>query len=132
MTREEIREQTMQIVFQMDLSNNFDYSQINIVAENQKALKKKQALDTLTAIRDHIAEIDAVITKNTDKWNTERIAKTEMAILRIAVAELLYVESIPSAVSINEAVELAKKYGDDRAYAFVNAVLSSIYKGMEA
>ena len=132
MTREEIREHTMQIVYQMDIASNFDYNQINIVSENKNALKKKQAVDTLTAIGEHIEDIDSMITQNTDKWSPERIAKTEMSILRIAVAEMLYVDSIPTNVSINEAVELSKKYGDDRSYAFVNAILSRIDKTIEA
>ena len=132
MTREEIREHTMQIVYQMDIASNFDYNQINIVSENKNALKKKQAVDTLTAIGEHIEDIDSMITQNTDKWSPERIAKTEMSILRIAVAEMLYVDSILTNVSINEAVELSKKYGDDRSYAFVNAILSRIDKTIEA
>ena len=126
MKREEIREQTMQLLFQMDAQGIFDYKQIIPIAENNKAISKDQAIATLTAIRDHIDEIDNTIKANLDKWNFDRIAKTDLAILRNAVAEMKYIDAIPNGVSINEAVNMAKKYGDDKSYAFVNSVLSKI------
>ena len=70
------------------------------------------------------------ISENLDKWSIDRIAKTDLAILRTAVAEMLYVDSIPVSVSINEAVNLAKKYGDDRSYAFINSVLGKISRSI--
>lgn len=130
MTREEIREQTMQLLFQMDIANQFDYEQLIPIDENRKILGKTQALTTLTAIKDHIKDIDELISKNIDNWTIDRIAKTDLAILRNAVAEMMYVDSIPNGVSINEAVNLAKKYGDDKSYAFVNSVLSKINKAI--
>ena len=127
MTREEIREQTMQIIFQMDVAGTFDYNNLLPMDENLKALSKKQAIETLDIIRDHISDIDERIESCLDKnWNIDRIAKTDLAIIRNAVAEMLYIDSLPNAISINEAVNLAKKYGDDRSYAFVNSVLSKI------
>lgn len=128
MKREDIREQTMQLIFQMDVANEFDFEKLSVLEENSKVIGKKQAISTLEAIRNNIAEIDDTITRNTDNWNPGRIAKTDLAILRTAVAEMLYIEDIPTAVSINEAVNLAKKYGDDKSYAFVNSVLSRINK----
>lgn len=128
MTREEIREQTMQIIFQMDVAGEFDYEKLIPIEENIKILKKSQALDTLNAIKIHIAEIDEAIKTNIDNWAIDRLAKTDLAIIRNAVAEMLYIDSIPNSVSINEAVNLSKKYGDEKSYAFVNSVLSKINK----
>lgn len=128
MTREAIREQTMQIIFQMEISGEFDYEKLTPVEENLKAIKKNQAISTLEAIRDHIADIDNVISKNIDNWTMDRIGKADLAILRNAVAEMLYNDELPNSISINEAVNLAKKYGDDKSYAFVNSVLSKIAK----
>lgn len=126
MKREDVREKTMQLVYQMDMTGDFEVADLSIVDENVKAAGKKQAAETLAAVQDHHEEIDKIITDNLDNWTLERIAKTDLAILRTAVAEMLYVESIPVRVSINEAVDLAKKYGDERSYAFINSVLGKI------
>ena len=130
MKREDIREITMQLVYQMDMTEDFRVADLSIVDENVKAAGKKQAAETLAAVQDHHEEIDALISKNLDKWSIERIAKTDLAILRTAVAEMLYVESIPVSVSINEADKIAKKYGDDRSYAFINSVLGKISRSI--
>ena len=116
----------MQLVYQMDITGDFNVNDLSIVDENVKAAGKKQASETLLAVQDHHEEIDKLISENLDKWSLDRIAKTDLAILRTAVAEMLYVDSIPERVSINEAVNLAKKYGDERSYAFINSVLGKI------
>lgn len=130
MDREVIREKTMQLVYQMDITGDFNVSDLSVVEESKNAASKKQALKTLTAVQDNHEEIDRVISENLDKWSFDRIAKTDLAILRTAVAEMYYVEEIPVSVSINEAVELAKKYGDDKSYRFVNSVLGKISRGL--
>lgn len=71
-----------------------------------------------------LPEIDAKISENTEGWSIHRIGKTELAILRLAVYELLYDEDVPEKVAINEAVELAKIYCPEEAKGFVNAVLA--------
>ena len=130
MKREDVREKTMQLVYQMDMTGDFEVADLSIVDENVKAAGKKQAAETLAAVQDHHDEIDKIITDNLDNWTLERIAKTDLAILRTAVAEMLYVESIPVRVSINEAVDLTKKYGDERSYAFINSVLGKISRSL--
>ena len=131
MNREKIREKTMQLVYQMEASGNFDISELSLMDEDLNIIGKKQADDTLEAIKNHKEEIDNIIKSNLDKWNFERIAKTDLAILRTAVAEMLYLDYIPSVVSINEAVELSKKYSEDKAYKFVNSVLGKIKSEVE-
>lgn len=116
----------MQLIYQMDITGNFDVSGLSVVEESEKVVGKKQAADTLEAVSLHHEEIDDVISRSLDKWTIDRIAKTDLAILRTAVAEMMYIDSIPVGVSINEAVDLAKKYGDDRSYAFINSVLSKV------
>ena len=130
MKRETVREKTMQLVYQMDITGDFEVADLSIVEENVKAAGNKQAAQTLAAVQDHHEDIDRLITENLDNWTLERIARTDLAILRTAVAEMLYVESIPVGVSINEAVDLAKKYGDERSYAFVNSVLGKISRSI--
>ena len=131
MNREKIREKTMQLIYQMDISDSFDVSNLKLMDEDSNIIGKKQADDTLNAVKDHINEIDDLIKSNLDKWSFERIAKTDLAILRTAVAEILYLDYIPEVVSVNEAVELSKKYSDDKAYKFVNSVLGKILKTLE-
>ena len=126
MKREQIREKTMQLVYQMDITGDFNISDLSVIEESAAVVEKKQAHDTLQAVQEHHEEIDRLITDHLDSWNLDRIAKTDLAILRTAVAEMLYVEAVPVNVSINEAVNLAKKYGDDRSYAFINSVLGKI------
>ena len=132
MKREDIREKTMQLVYQMDITGDFDVADLCVVEENSKVMGKKQAEETLQAVSAHHEEIDAMIADNLDRWTIDRIGRTDLAILRTAVAEMMYIDSIPRGVSINEAVDLAKKYGDERSYAFINSVLSKIDKKLEA
>ena len=131
MNREKIREKTMQLIYQMEASGKFDVSELRMMEEDSNIIGKKQADDTLDAIKNHIEEIDGIIKSNLDKWSFDRIAKTDLAILRTAVAEMLYLDYIPAIVSINEAVELSKKYSDDKAYKFVNSVLGKIKAEVE-
>ena len=132
MKREDIREKTMQLVYQMDITGDFKVSDLSVVEENSRIMGKKQAEETLEAVSAHHEEIDAMIADNLDRWSIDRIGRTDLAILRTAVAEMMYIDSIPRGVSINEAVDLAKKYGDERSYAFINSVLSKIAKKLEA
>ncbi len=75
-----------------------------------------------------IPKIDDIIEKHSDKWSVSRMGKVELSILRLAVYELLYDDAVPEKVAINEAVELAKKYGQDNAGKYVNGVLAGIAK----
>ncbi len=73
-------------------------------------------------------EIDEIISQNLDSWDIKRVGKPELTIIRLAVYEMYYDASIDIPIAINEAVELAKVYGDDKADKFVNGVLATIYK----
>ena len=121
---------TMQLVYQMDITRDFSVKDLSVVEENEKVIGSERAVCTLEAVQDHHEEIDRIISQNLDKWTIDRIAKTDLAILRTAVAEMFYVDSIPVSVSINEAVNLARKYGDERSYAFINSVLGKISRSM--
>jgi N utilization substance protein B len=85
--------------------------------------------DTKTAmILKELPKIDELISKNAPKFPLDRIAKTDLAILRLAVYELIIAPTEPNKVVINEAVELAKEFGGERSYAFINAVLGTVLK----
>ena len=75
-----------------------------------------------------MAEIDAAITPHLTRWTLDRISKPALALLRLAVYEILYNEDIPAGVAANEAVELAKKYCDEKDIAFINGVLGAVIR----
>lgn len=81
----------------------------------------------LDGVVDKISSIDEYIAKYSKDWTIERMSKIDLAILRVAIYEVLYKEDIPSGVSINEAVELAKKYSHEDAGSFINGILGSVY-----
>ena len=82
-------------------------------------------------IEERIPKIDVLIEAHSDKWTVQRMGKVELSILRLAVYELLFDETVPEKVAINEAVELAKKYGQDNAGSFVNGILSGVIRDKE-
>ena len=75
-------------------------------------------------IMEHLDEIDGMLNEKTEGWNVSRIGKAEISILRLAVYEIRFDDDVPTSVAINEAVELAKKYGQDQSAGFVNGVLA--------
>jgi N utilization substance protein B len=77
------------------------------------------------AIVGKLTEIDRLINDKIQGWDTKRIGKVELTILRLAVYEMLYDDQVPTGVAINEAVEIAKKYGQDNAGSFINSVLAN-------
>ena len=90
--------------------------------EEDRAYIEHKVQDILT----HLEEIDAIIDSSAQNWKTSRMAKVELTLIRLAVYEIRYEEDIPTGVAINEAVELAKSYGEENSPAFVNGVLARI------
>ena len=94
--------------------------------------EEKAYFDKVTSgIKERENEIDKMILSKLKNWTIERIFKIDLAILRLAVYEIMYFENMPPKVAVNEAVELAKKYGNDSSYNFVNGVLREIIKDKE-
>lgn len=80
---------------------------------------------------EHASEIDALTEKHLKGWRSERISPVSRAIIRLAAYEIMFISDIPARVSINEAIELAKKYDDEKSYSFVNGVLNSVAKEID-
>lgn len=80
--------------------------------------------DRFHSIAEKIPEIDAMVSERTSGWDINRIGRVELTILRLSLYEMLYDEAVPEGVAINEAVELAKEYGQDNSSSFVNGVLA--------
>ena len=133
MTRKEAREFMMQVFFQMEACDEFD---VNHSTEyiNQKKVKPQQTYcsDLYSLLCNKKGEIDQSIARHSLNWKLERIPKTDLAVLRLAACELLYMPDVPGAVSINEAVELAKKYGTEDSAGYVNAILGGLFKEIGA
>ena len=77
-------------------------------------------------LREKIDTIDEYINRASEGWKTTRLSRLSLCILRLAVYEMLYVKEIPAVISINEAVELSKKYDDPKAKSFINGVLNKV------
>lgn len=134
MTRKQARENAFMIVFE----KNFNEETVTEIIENAVSIrafeldKDGYILNVTSKVFDNIEEVDKTISNNLSSgWRLERISKVSLSVLRLAVSEMLYLEDIPVGVSINEAVELTKKYSDEKDAAFVNGVLSSVNKASE-
>ena len=80
----------------------------------------------VTGVRDHREELDDLIEQFSHGWKLSRISRTALAVLRVALYEILYMPDIPAAASINEAVELAKRFGRDQSPSFINGILGKL------
>ena len=112
-------------------SNVKDNDEISSLKENLSDDDRRRIVARYVEIIDKLDEIDKKISDVSKGWTIDRIGKVELAILRLAVYEILYDEGIPTSVSINEAVELTKIYGTEQSPKFVNAILGNIVKEME-
>jgi len=129
MTRHEIREQVFKLLFRIEFNgleameeqlelfpNDID----NCASDKENAEISQRYL----LIQDKLSEIDAMINEKAENWTVERIGKVELTVLRLGLYEMKFDDEIPVNVAINEAVEIAKKYGQESAGAFVNGVLA--------
>ncbi len=96
--------------------------------DGKSVLPNKELSEETEKLNQNLEKIDSMISAHAPKYPLEKIAKTDLGILRLAIYELLIEQKEPLKVIINEAVELAKELGNDRSYAFINAVLGSIVK----
>ncbi|WP_100488239.1 transcription antitermination factor NusB [Sporolactobacillus pectinivorans] len=130
MNRRQAREIALQVLFQTTLSNTD--RKIAIDAVNGEGVPVDPfVVRLLNEISSHETEIDRQIKAHLVNWSFDRIGNIDKTILRLAICEMLYFDDIPTTVSINEAVELCRKYGDEQTRKFVNGILSSISKEIE-
>jgi len=131
--RRKARELAIQVLFSLDfgvhnpeqafelICNNFDAD------ENAKDFSKELVL----GVWENIDKIDETIRKVSKNWRLERMSRVDKSILRLATYELLFRDDIPPKVSINEAIELGKKFGNGSSYSFINGILDSIYNSLK-
>ena len=129
LTRREEREQAFILLFEKSFNEELTVSELYETAiENEIISESEFAKNLALKVTENIEAIDAAIEKNSVKWKMNRISKVALAVMRLAICEILFYDDIPVGVSINEAVELCKKYASKDDYSFVNGILSSIAK----
>jgi len=131
MKRRKAREYVLQFLFQSDFRNKNEISGSlkQFWADKEKDPEvKKFATDVIKGTLSSLDEIDSVINKSAEHWKIQRMAAVDRNILRFAVYELLHRNDIPPAVTINEAIEVAKKYSTTESAAFINGILDKIAK----
>ncbi len=126
LNRTEAREKIMVILYQIDfyVREGISYDIDDVIKENLE-IDNKFVRDIVYGVFDNVSNIDEIISKYLDNWDLDRLGKTDKAILRLGTYEMLYYDT-PKVVVINEAVELAKKYSDDKVVKLINAVLDKI------
>ena len=151
MTRRTAREILVKIFYQADVNGDSDCSDYTLRLERADDLKEyldtcgnddaqdvSQLGDQMAFIKAvtfawdmHRDEVDKAIEKYSINWKLERMARADLAILREAATEIMYIDEVPDAVTINEAVELAKIYGTEKSTKFINALLGKIASDKE-
>lgn len=134
MNRSAIRENAFKLIYSLEIQKTENLEeQIDLFFESnniEDAQAKKYIKDVIFGINENSEEILKDIEQNLkEDWKLNRISKMDLSILKLAIYEIKYNE-IPYKVAINEAVELAKKYGEDKSKNFVNGILASIVKDM--
>ena len=125
--RSELREVIMKVLYQIDMFNeakvDFD---LNDLIKEQLEVENSFVNDSINGILTHREEINKLANKYLNEWSMDRLNKVDQAILSLGIYELMYTDT-PSVVSINEAIELSKKYSDEKVTKMINGVLDKIY-----
>lgn len=129
MRRHEQREQLFKLLFRVEFNSLDDMpEQVKLFFQDDEIEYTEAVMESIkekySKIQEKLSQIDGMLNEKAEGWNTERMGKVELAVLRIAVFEILYEEDVPNTVAINEAIEIAKKYGQEASGGFVNAVLA--------
>ena len=129
MGRHEQREQLFKLLFRVEFNAAEEMpEQVKLFFQDDETEYTEKVMEAISnkyaLIQEKLPEIDAKLNEKAEGWNTERMGKVELTVLRIAVYEILFDDEIPNTVAINEAVEIAKQYGQAASGGFVNAVLA--------
>ncbi|SHI69678.1 NusB antitermination factor [Dethiosulfatibacter aminovorans DSM 17477] len=132
MSRKETREELMKLFYQLDMTDKIEgFNAEEYVKSLEMKVDDKYFIETADNFVNNLTEIDESIEKYSNGWKLNRIAKVDLAILRLAVCEMEYDESIPVSVSINEAVEISKKYSNSDAHKFINGILGNLSRSKD-
>ena len=132
MTRREMREHTFRLLFLKEFYNEEDLgSQVRLYLEEFEDMPEEAKEELGTRVRQiyvRVEELDGQINDVAEGWKTRRMGKVDLTIIRLALYEILHDDAVPEKVAINEAVELAKKFGGDDSPSFINGVLGRLVR----
>lgn len=132
MTRSEARKAVLDLLFEREFKrDDTDEEIFALSCENREIEVDEYIKNAYFGVCKNSDALDAIIDKNAKGWKASRLSKVSRSILRLCIYEMLYVEEIPLLVSINEGLELAKLYEDDKARPFINGVLNSVKNNEE-
>ena len=136
MNRRSLREQVFKLLFRVEFNEKEEMEeQCHLFLEHEELEMSEEEethiVEKYKAIHDRLEEIDSMINEKAKGWNTDRMGKVDLTVIRLAVYEMKFDESIPDGVAINEAVELAKMYGQDESAGFVNGVLAKFVEAAQ-
>ena len=133
MNRRQEREEAFFMLFENEFAPDKDISEIYENAKEAREVEESAYVRTvLCGVRANKTELDRMIDRHSHGWKRERISAVAGAVMLLAAYEMLYMPEVPVRVSLNEAIELIKKYGEDKARPFVNGILNSIKTKLEA
>ena len=133
MTRKEAREEAFRLLFETEFRGEENPDAIYALSiENREVAENAYIRTVYFGVREHLEEIDSIIMNHSNGWKTTRITPVSRSAMRLCIYEMLYMKDIPTAVSLNEAIELVKKYDDGKVRAFVNGVLNGAKEDIEA
>ena len=134
MSRKDSREKALELVFGMTLSKDTPQEVIEMFKENSEegldGIDFGYINNILEGINEKRTELDSIIEKNLQNWKLDRISKINLCILEMGIYEMLYVEDVPEKVALNEALELTKRYSDEKSVSFVNGALDKVLKNI--
>ena len=130
MTRKQAREEAFILVFEKEFNDNGIEDILEAAAEARDRVPDDYINTVFKGVYEHLEELDSLISESSVGWNIKRISKTALCIMRLAIFEMKFVSDIPVSVSINEAVELCKKYATENDASFVNGILSTVAKAL--
>ena len=133
MSRHKLREQVFKLLFRIEFNDSvemeeqkelfFITSDVETTEEESRYIEEKYQ-----AVVDKLDKIDELISSNAKGWSIDRMSKVDLTILRLGVYEMIFDDTIPEDVALNEAIELAKEFGQDQSYSFINGVLAKLHK----
>jgi len=127
--RRHSRELALQALFDMDMGKDDSAERFERFCRNFEPSSKTEPffMVLVEGVKDHQQEIDRLIEQNSSNWKIHRISCVDRNVMRIAIFEMLHCPDIPVKVSINEAIDIGKKFGTDESGAFINGILDSIH-----
>ncbi|MBQ9806271.1 MAG: transcription antitermination factor NusB [Clostridia bacterium] len=133
LTRKEAREEAFRLLFETEFRQGEEIDAIYATSlENRELCENAYIKAVYFGVHEHLVEIDACLMRHSNGWKTSRISAVSRSAIRLCIYEMLYMDDIPVSVSLNEAIELVKKYDDEKMKAFVNGLLNGAKNEIEA